>query len=161
MLKLMMLLTTMLALISDVTVAKAMETDRSTEAVVGTLTVDNMTEGQLLWMKGKVGEGIYTGFNKQGRQCSIKVPVVIGGFSATRIGIYSSDGFEIVITNQALSEALFSGKPIKNTDWVFTDNAPSDGYILSGIEPTEQFILNSRNRWVSWLLDEKVIATCL
>jgi hypothetical protein len=161
MLKLTMLLTTLLTLTSYFIFAEAVETDRSTESIIGTLTVNNMTEGQLLWMKGKVGEGIYTGINKQGHQCSIKVPVVIGGFSDTLVDNQSSNGFEIVITNQALSEALLSGKPIKNTDWIFREKTPSDGYIVNGIAPTEQFILNSRSRWVSWFLDEKVTVTCL
>ena len=130
-------------------------------AVIGTLIVGEMTEGQLLWMKGKVGEGKYSGIDKLGRHCAIKVPVVIGSFSETSVGVQSSNGFEIAITSIALSESLLSGRPIKNTDWVFKKNAPSDGFIVSGIQPTEQFILNSRSRWVSWFLDEKRTATCL
>jgi hypothetical protein len=131
------------------------------QTVIGTLTIDNMTEGQLLWMKGKVGQGKYSGIDEQGRHCSIDVPVVIGSFSETSIGIQSSKGVEIAVTSSELNEALLSGRPINNSDWVFRANPPSDGYIISGIEPSEQFILNSRKRWASWFLDEKVTPSCL
>jgi hypothetical protein len=154
------LIITLLSIISTFAYSEAKEIDSLPAPIIGTLTVDNMTEGQLLWMKGKVGEGKYLGIDQQGRHCSINVPVVIGHFSETRVGVHETNGFIIAITSRGLSEALLSGRPINNTDWVFREKAPSDGYIMSGIEPTEQFILNSRSRWISWFLDEKRTAVC-
>lgn len=152
---------TMVLIMTPFTSVQSKEMDHLSGAVIGTLTVDNMTEGQLMWMKGKVGEGKYSGLDQQGRHCTINVPVVIGGFSEAQLGIRPSKGIKIAITSNELNYALLSGRPINNTDWTFKTTPPSDGYIISGIEPSEQFILNSRKRWISWFLDEKVTPSCV
>jgi len=35
------------------------------------------------------------------------------------------------------------------------------GYVMSGLTEDDQFILPSRQPWLSWLLDKKTEATCL
>ncbi len=160
----MKLLTTLLALISVFVIAQSTEIESLPEGTMGILTVKNMTEGQLLWMKGRVGEGKYTSVDVQNRHCSITVPIAIGGFTDTRLGVHSVQGLTIAITNQKLSDSLMSGQRIHSEDWVFRaamETEPADGYIISGIEPTEQFILHSRKRWISWLLDDTPRLTCL
>lgn len=157
-------LATLLTLISVFTIAQATEIKNLPEGTMGILTVESMTEGQLLWMKGRVGEGKYTSVDAQNRHCSITVPIVIGEFSDTRLGVQSVQGLTIAITNQELSDSLISGKRVHSDDWIFRtamEAQPADGYIINGIEPTEQFILNSRRRWISWLLDDSPRLTCL
>ncbi|WED27610.1 hypothetical protein L3V77_05075 [Vibrio sp. DW001] len=157
-------LTTLLALLSIFAIAQATELESLPEGTMGILTVENMTEGQLFWMKGRVGEGKYTSVDAQNRHCSMTVPIAIGGFADTRLGVHSVQGLTIAITNQELSDALMSGQRIHSEDWVIRaamEAEPADGYIISGIETTEQFILNSRRRWISWLLDDTPRLTCL
>ncbi|MFC1234996.1 hypothetical protein [Vibrio sp. F74] len=157
-------LATLLTLISAFAIAQATEIRNLPEGTMGILTVKNMTEGQLLWMKGRVGEGKYTSVDAQNRHCSITVPIAIGGFTDTRLGVHSVQGLTIAIINQELSDALMSGQRIHSEDWIIKaamGAGPIDGYIISGLEPTEQFILNSRRRWISWLLDDSPRLTCL
>lgn len=155
---------TLLALMSAFATAQTTKTENLPEGTMGILTVKSMTEGQLFWLKGRVGQGVYTRVDEQNRHCSIEVPIAIGGFSKIQLAIHSVQGLMIAITSRELSDSLMSGQRINSDDWVFRsaiENQPADGYIISGIEPTEQFILNSRRRWVSWLLDDTSKLICL
>ncbi|MVD20407.1 hypothetical protein D6U55_12945, partial [Vibrio cholerae] len=110
-----------------------------------------------------VGEGKYQAKNAQGQECSIEVPVAIGSFSQANIGIHSTQGLMIAITNPRLSEAILEGQRIHSDDWVFStkeERKKVDGYIVSGIAADEGFILNSRRRWISWLLDAEPQVIC-
>ncbi|MGO4093963.1 hypothetical protein AB2327_05190 [Vibrio cholerae] len=133
------------------------------EQTIGLLTITKMTQGQLLWLKGREGEGKYQAKNAQGQECSIEVPVAIGSFSQANIGIHSTQGLMIAITNPRLSEAILEGQRIHSDDWVFStkeERKKVDGYIVSGIAADEGFILNSRRRWISWLLDAEPQVIC-
>ncbi|AYC07353.1 hypothetical protein [Vibrio cholerae] len=133
--------------------------DHLPEQTIGLLTITKMTQGQLLWLKGRVGEGKYQAKNAQGQECSIEVPVAIGSFSQADIGIHSTQGLMIAI----LSEAILEGQRIHSDDWVFgtkEERKKVDGYIVSGIAADEGFILNSRRRWISWLLDAEPQVIC-
>ncbi|EJL6274983.1 hypothetical protein NMR36_003100 [Vibrio cholerae] len=137
--------------------------DHLPEQTIGLLTITKMTQGQLLWLKGRVGEGKYQAKNAQGQECSIEVPVAIGSFSQADIGIHSTQGLMIAITNSRLSEAILAGQKIHSDDWVFgtkEERKKVDGYIVSGIAADEGFILNSRRRWISWLLDAEPQVIC-
>ncbi len=137
--------------------------DHLPNQTIGLLTITKMTQGQLLWLKGRVGEGKYQAKNAQGQECSIEVPVAIGSFSQADIGIHSTQGLMIAITNPRLSEAILEGQRIHSDDWVFStkeERKKVDGYIVSGIAADEGFILNSRRRWISWLLDAEPQVIC-
>jgi len=166
MLKSLMLktITVALAMVSGLSLAQNIQADLQSQKIVGILVVKHMTEGRLMWLKGRVGEGKYTRIDEKGRHCTLEVPVAIGAFSEAQISVRSSNGIAIVITNSELSEKLVSGGRINSTDWVFSQNegvSNSDGYVLSGLEPSEGFVLNSRRRWVSWLLDDKPSEVCI
>ncbi len=150
--------------VSYFSLAEGITTGNQPQKSIGILVVKNMKEGRLMWLKGRVGEGKYTRIDEKGRHCTLEVPIAIGAFSDVQIGVRSSDGISIVITNSELSEKLVSGDRINSSDWVFGQSesaSNSDGYILSGLEPSEGFVLNSRRRWVSWLLDDKSSEVCL
>ncbi|MDF4534302.1 hypothetical protein P3491_33770 [Vibrio parahaemolyticus] len=137
--------------------------DHLPDQTIGLLTITKMTQGQLLWLKGRVGEGKYQAKNVQGQECSIEVPVAIGSFSQANIGIHSTQGLMIAITNPRLSEAILEGQRIHSDDCVFStkeDRKKVDGYIVSGSAADEGFILNSRRRWISWLLDAEPQVIC-
>ena len=63
----------------------------------------------------------------------------------------------------SLSDALIKGERINSNEWHFAGMAgqlSADGYIVKGIEADEGFVLNSKRRWISWLLDDKPALNC-
>lgn len=153
-----------LTMASYLSLAQNIQADLQPPKIVGILVVKTMTEGRLMWLKGRVGEGEYTRIDEKGRHCTLEVPVAIGAFSDAQLGVRASKGISIAITSAELSEKLVSGGRVNSSDWVFgleEEASDSDGYILSGLEPSEGFVLNARRRWVSWLLDDKPNEVCL
>lgn len=130
---------------------------------IGILHVDRLTQGELLWLQGRVGEGVYTTTNQAGQHCSIKVPVVVGQIEKSGLGIASVTGLSIIVMNPTLSAALINGERVRSDEWQFsaqTDSRSADGYITEGIKESEGFVLNSKRRWVSWLLEDKPELRC-
>ncbi|MDO6685882.1 MULTISPECIES: hypothetical protein [unclassified Agarivorans] len=152
-----------LALIAAVFTGQAATIDLNPPKVLGVLKVKHTTEGNLLWLQGRVGEGQYSTIDDAGKQCSIDVPIAIGHLTKTHIGIVKQPGLEIAITNPELNHQLLSGKPVASDNWIFRpadDSLPADGYLVSGINPEESFVLNSRRRWISWLLNDQPNLVC-
>lgn len=120
---------------------------------IGTLTVKSMHQGKLLWLDGRVGEAVYRYNDDETKTCSLILPVVIGNMSGSGIGIGETNGLTINIISQRLNTALINGERIYNSDWHFSlqEGGELDGVIVSGISEDENFILNSRRRWISWL----------
>ncbi|CAK4068425.1 hypothetical protein [Vibrio sp. 16] len=130
---------------------------------IGVLTVESTTQGELLWIKGRVGSGQYISIDQQGRHCSLEVPVAIGEVGDADIGIEWAKGLTMIITSQALSDALNQGKRVNSADWrisYVTEARQADARVVSGITADEGFILNSRRRWISWLLDDRPAPIC-
>ncbi|WP_342608896.1 hypothetical protein [Vibrio tritonius] len=122
-----------------------------------------MTQGQLLWLKGRVGEGIYR-FTRNHQQCERLIPVVVGSQDGNSIGISDTEGLSIAVTSDKLNQALQSGERVLSSNWQFAYGVQShqvDGVVLNGVNKSETFILNSRQRWVWWLLDGSVQVRCL
>ncbi len=143
------------------TLAPANEVDYRIE---GMLTVRAMTQGQMLWLKGRVGEGEYQARNARGELCQITVPVAVGLIDQ-RAGLDMANvtGLKIAIRSPELSRAILNGEPIRSEDWVFSykgELKQSDGYIVEGVAREEGFVINARKRWISWLLDEERDAKC-
>ena len=133
------------------------------KGALGILSVERLTQGSLLWMQGRVGEGSYTTADSEGRHCTVKVPVVVGRVANTGLGIDSVTGLSIIVMNQQLSDALIKGERINSNEWHFTGMAEqlsADGYIVKGMEADEGIVLNSKRRWISWLLDDKPALNC-
>lgn len=125
----------------------------------GTLRVANMVQGTLLWLDGRVGQGIYTYKGDDDQTCTLRVPVAVGNLAGSGVSIREIKGMSIIVRSQRLSEALIQGERITNSDdyWRFSfhDSHGFDGVLESGINTQEHFILNSRKRWVAWLAGEK------
>lgn len=131
--------------------------------VMGILEVNDMTSGQLFWLRGRVGEGSYTWVDQNGSHCTMKIPVAVGQRVKSGLGVGSAKGMKLVIFNQALNEALIQGERIKSQDWQFGEYGQDDdvdGWIIDGVSPQEAFILNSKKRWISWLLGETQYRAC-
>jgi len=99
----------------------------------GTLSVDKMTQGKLLWLNGRVGEARYEYISVNQSTCSIKVPVVVGHFAKPDIGINSTHGLTIIVLSQRLNDALIQGTSINNNEWKFTtqeEDEDADGLIV-------------------------------
>ena len=130
---------------------------------LGVITVSKMTQGQLLWLKGRVGEGIYR-FTRNHQQCELLIPVAVGSRDGNSIGISDTEGLSIAVTSDKLNQALQSGERVLSSNWQFAYGAQShqvDGVVLNGVNKSETFVLNSRQRWVSWLLDGRAQVRCL
>ncbi|MGX9418886.1 hypothetical protein ACXJY6_17350 [Vibrio sp. RC27] len=123
---------------------------------VGELTVESMRQGNLLWLQGRVGEGRYRYNDEYGKTCTLKIPVVVGSMSGSGINISTISGMTISVISKRLNDALIHGERINNLDWNFSISTKGelDGLIVNGISEEESFILNSKNRWVSWLSGE-------
>tara|TARA_Y100001956_G_C4099370_1_gene176860 strand:- start:520 stop:1002 length:483 start_codon:yes stop_codon:yes gene_type:complete len=131
---------------------------------LGVFTVSSMTQGELLWLKGRVGEGKYISVDGLGRHCSLKVPIVLGEVGEVSVGIETVDGLSIVVTSHELNKALMAGQRVTSGDWdlSYTAHSPGvDGYIVGSINSSESFALNSRRRWISWLLEDKPTPICM
>jgi uncharacterized membrane protein YhaH (DUF805 family) len=137
------------------------------EPMRGLLTVGSMTEGQLLTMRGRVGEGHYEGVNRSGKTCAIDLPVVVGSQGLTDVGVQRTSGLKIAVMSKKLNDAILDGERIISSDWLFRDMAFAaspdetvDGYVLYGISSNEGFALNARKKWVSWLVGQQPITLC-
>lgn len=129
----------------------------------GILSVDNMTQGQLLWLNGRVGDATYSFTRQDGKACTLKVPVAVGRISEPGLGISETKGLAIVIVSQRLNDALLQGKRIISKEWHFTTKAYDeniDGLITNGVGPEEGFVLNSKRKWISWLLRDEQNVVC-
>lgn len=130
---------------------------------IGHLTVDSMTQGQLIWLKGRVGEGVYTFTDPRSRVCSIKVPVAIGSVSDSSLGFSQTNGLSIAVISDQLNKALLSGERINSQDWHFSmrhGEVNADALIVYGISDKEGFALNSKRKWISWFTNEKQGVDC-
>ena len=133
------------------------------KGALGLQQVDCLIRGELLWMQGRVGEGTYTTTDAEGRHCAIRVPVVVGKVASSGLGIDSAAGLAIVVMTPRLDAALSKGERVNSRDFIFSREAAdpaADGYIVSGIAADEGFVLNSRRRWIAWLLEDKPALRC-
>lgn len=96
----------LLMLICPVALADAVNIHQFPRGTQGILSVERLTQGKLLWLQGRVGEGSYTRVDGEGRHCTIKVPVVVAN---TGLGIDAVEGLSIIVMNKRLSEALIKG----------------------------------------------------
>ena len=157
----MRLLLLLLVLCSPV--ASAQGPHQLPQGALGLLQVASLTRGELLWMQGRVGEGIYTTVDKEGRHCSIRMPVAVGKMARSGVGFDASDGLAIIVMSPALNDALLKGERVAHDAFRFafgTGESAADGYIVKGIAADEGFVLNARRRWISWLLDNKPEPSC-
>ena len=134
-------------------------------SATGVLEADEMTSGELVWMRGRVGEASYISVDKEGHHCTTKVPLAIGQLTRSGIGVEMSQGVKIIVTSQRLDAALRRGERIVSHEWIFEHLgqetlSKSDGLIVSGIHSQESFVLNSRRRWFTWLLGSQGGAIC-
>ncbi|AUI87933.1 hypothetical protein BS333_16230 [Vibrio azureus] len=130
---------------------------------LGTLSVDNMTQGQLLWLNGRVGDAIYSFTLQDEKACSLKVPVAVGRISKPDFGISQTEGLVIFVMSQRLHDALLQGKRINSEEWHFTTKKYDeniDGLITNGVHFEEGFVLNSKRKWISWLLRDEQNVVC-
>lgn len=135
----------------------------SPSEALGILSVDTMTQGALLWLKGRVGDASYTFTSDDNTTCRISVPIAVGSISESDLGVGETKGLTIIVVSQRLNDALIQGERINSADWHFStlqENKNLDGLISHGISSTEGFVLNSRRRWISWLIGDTQSPTC-
>jgi len=88
-------------------------------SAIGVLEVNKMTSGELIWMKGRVGEASYTSVDREGQHCTAKIPLAIGQLTRSGIGVEMSQGVKIIVTSQRLDAALRRGERIISHEWIF------------------------------------------
>lgn len=80
-----------------------------------------------------------------------------------RLPVINATAGDAIVNKPAPSDALIKGERINSNEWHFAGMAEqlsADGYIVKGIEADEGFVLNSKRRWISWLLDDKPALNC-
>ncbi len=68
------------------------------EGAYGVVTAETMTQGELLWLKGRVGDAAYIVRLEDGNTCTMTLPVAIGSIaddSDSSIGVETTKGFTI------------------------------------------------------------------
>lgn len=105
------------------------------EDAIGVLEVNDMTSGQLLWLRGRVGEGSYTWVDQTGNHCTMKIPVAIGRIADSGLSIGSAGGMRMIVMSKDLNEALVQGERVNSKEWRFTEfgEGEADGWIVDGI----------------------------
>ncbi|MBE3667622.1 hypothetical protein BOO24_06615 [Vibrio navarrensis] len=138
------------------------------QGAFGVVSVGKMNQGELIWLRGRVGDGRYTHVDEHGRHCTLSVPVAVGQVTDSGLGIEEAAGLSIIVMSDKLNHALLSGERILSDQWRFVfwprEEAAklpqADGYIVQGIEAKESFVLNSKRRWVSWLTGDSRLLRC-
>ncbi len=135
--------------------------------VKGVIYSETMTEGTLFWLHGKVGEGIYVSRDRQGELCSLPIPIVAGSMNGSGVGISSAKPLHMLVLNTQLDDDIKAGKRIESSAFKVryandgsTDDESDDIVVLEGLSSDDGFILNSRRRWISWLLNEPLDHSC-
>jgi len=131
---------------------------------LGVVVAEKMAQGQLLWLKGRVGNATYSHLTQDGSTCSVELPVAVGGISDSGLGIDETKGLEIYVMSERLNRAILQGERINSENWHFSSNSKDtdlDGYIRRGIAADEGFILNSKRRWISWFMEEGKKLGCI
>lgn len=156
-----MMLHWLLMILNFYILTPVMAMDVSQPKAFGELAVVSMTQGQLFYLNGRVGEALYK-LKKGEQDCQLKVPVVAGSFGGASIGISQTEGFALEVTSRKLHDALLSGERIVSSDWYFSRQWREgvDGIINDGILEHENFVLNSKRRWLSWVMDDQRKLDC-
>ncbi|MFD2205449.1 hypothetical protein [Kiloniella antarctica] len=129
----------------------------------GVILIDNLKEGNLIYMRGFVGKGTYFSRNKQGEVCSISpVPIIAGDFEETDISIHKNNHLKIVIYSSEISKLLFEGKQIESGDYDTENGRPLEALLIeTGLPFSIPFILNPRRSWTSWFRGELKKPKCV
>lgn len=138
------------------------------QGALGVVSVGKMNQGELIWLRGRIGDGRYTHTNEQGQHCTLSVPVAVGQVTDSGLGIEEAAGLSIIVMSDKLNHALLSGERILSDQWQFVfwprkgaeEILQVDGYIVQGIDAKESFVLNSKRRWVSWLTGDSRLLRC-
>lgn len=86
---------------------------------LGVLKAEDTTQGELLWLRGRIAKAVYS-FKHEGKpHCSRVIPVAIGGLTKSRLGAYKGTGFTMLVLSQQLSDALSKGNKIHSEDLRF------------------------------------------
>ncbi|KYN26393.1 hypothetical protein AUQ44_15280 [Vibrio cidicii] len=159
---------TLLLLLAPLAWGQDQMTHNLPQGALGVVSVGKMNQGELIWLRGRVGDGRYTHMNEQGQHCTLSVPVAVGQIGDSGLGIEETAGLSIIVMSDKLNHALLSGERILSDQWqiVFWPRKgaaklpQADGYIVQGIEAKESFVLNSKRRWVSWLTGDSRLLRC-
>lgn len=159
---------TLLLLLAPLAWGQDQMTHNLPQGALGVVSVGKMNQGELIWLRGRVGDGRYTHMNEQGQHCTLSVPVAVGQIGDSGLGIEEAAGLSIIVMSDKLNHALLSGERILSDQWQFVflprkgaaKLPQADGYIVQGIEAKESFVLNSKRRWVSWLSGDSRLLRC-
>ncbi|MBG0758543.1 hypothetical protein BOO22_03865 [Vibrio cidicii] len=159
---------TLLLLLAPLAWGQDQMTHNLPQGALGVVSVGKMNQGELIWLRGRVGDGRYTHMNEQGQHCTLSVPVAVGQIGDSGLGIEEAAGLSIIVMSDKLNHALLSGERILSDQWQFVflprkgaaKLPQADGYIVQGIEAKESFVLNSKRRWVSWLTGDSRLLRC-
>ncbi|WP_432452349.1 hypothetical protein ACRRS0_15125 [Agarivorans sp. QJM3NY_29] len=145
-------------------VAKEVDLPSIPAGAQGVVYVENASEGQLLYLHGISGKGIYVAKGEPGEVCVIpSFPVIAGGFDGQGIEIAKAKPIRLVVYSKAVSERLKAGEQVVSEDWVLSlpnSAVRGDIGIESGLSLQQGFILHPRKFWSSWFSSRWRQASC-
>lgn len=124
------------------------------EGAQGIVSIRFVKSGNLPFLHGLKGNGVYLTRDKQGNVCQVSpIPLIAGGFNSQEISFGAGQPIELVIYSLELSKRLQEGRKIISVDYdVSTTDMTQHGdiEIRSGLTLEEGFILHPRKAWSSW-----------
>ena len=119
---------------------------------IGVIEIDQVQEGNLVYLKGMKGEGRYVTRNQRGELCEIApVPFLAGGFNGHQVSLLHREPILLSIYSADVDEQLRFGKEVTSQDaHVRLAFGEADIVIDSGLGLSDHFILNPRPVWSSW-----------
>lgn len=119
---------------------------------VGVVEINQVQEGNLVYLKGMKGEGRYITRNQAGELCEIApVPFLAGGFNGRDVSLLQRGPILLSVYSKAIDEQLRFGKEVTSQDArIGLDDGEADMVIASGLSLDDHFILNPRPVWSSW-----------
>ena len=131
----------------------------------GLVVIESVSNGNLLRMRGWVGEGKYLTFNQFGQRCAIdSIEFIAGSFTNTDISIVEAAPVTIAVYGDNISKRLFADEQINSQDYQIAyagEQQAAEMKVISGVVPTMTFILNPKRKWASWFREESKARVCM
>lgn len=120
----------------------------------GVVYINSVKFGNLPFLHGIKGNGLYLTTNNKGAACIIEpVVLVAGGFNSNQFSFGQGQPIVLTIYSEEVSDRLKQGKKTASIDYDVSgpmENNHQDISIVSGLTLEEGFILHPRKAWSSW-----------
>lgn len=131
----------------------------------GLVVIESVRNGNLLRMRGWVGEGKYFTLNQLGQRCIIdSIEFIAGSFTDTDISIVEAAPVTIAVYGDKVAKRLFADEQVNSQDYQIgyaDERQGAEMQVINGVVPAMTFILNPKRKWASWFREEGKPSVCM